>query len=218
MHKGMTLAEMAKEIHENAMAHGWWDEEREAAEVYALIHSEWSEALEEYRAGRPDRWHECTVGDGPCVAYTDNGECHAYKQVGDEKLCVYHNAKPEGVCVELIDGVIRILDYIAHRGEAEKYNAGAADWYFEMLDAEGEEWTNKVRAMSVPALVNRLHIETCGAWRSLQMNNGFETEGLLETATVAWQWIEGRGLDPEELLIEKHEYNVTRPYKHGKVC
>lgn len=216
MHKGMTLAEMARDIHENAKAHGWWDEERETAEVYALIHSEWSEALEEYRAGRPDRWYECDSNVWPDVCDEQSKkDCPYHKPEGK---CVFQGAKPEGVCVELIDGVIRILDYIAYRGEADEYSGGSADWYFEMLDAEGEEWTNKVRAMSVPVLVNRLHIETCGAWRSLQMNNGFETDGLLETATVAWQWIKGRVLDPEELLIEKHEYNVTRPYKHGKVC
>lgn len=216
MHKGMTLAEMAREIHENAKAHGWWDEEREAAEVYALIHSEWSEALEEYRADRPDRWY-CCFGDEDGICGDGSCDCQDY-QANNAEHCPDRGSKPEGVCVELIDGVIRILDYIAYRGEADEYNVGSADWYFEMLDAEGEEWTNKVRAMSVPVLVNRLHIETCGAWRSLQMNNGFETDSLLETATVAWQWIKGRGLDPEELLIEKHEYNVTRPYKHGKVC
>ena len=214
MHKGMTLAEMAKEIHENAKAHGWWDEERETAEVYALIHSEWSEALEEYRAGRPDRYLACGIDKEPC----DPVHCAKIAGIESSEPCGVVKIKLEGVCVELIDGVIRILDYIAYRGEADEYSGGSADWYFEMLDAEGEEWTNKVRAMSVPALVNRLHIETCGAWRSLQMNDGFETDGLLETATVAWQWIKGQGLDPEELLIEKHEYNVTRPYKHGKVC
>ena len=34
------INEVAKEIHEHARAHGWWDEERGFPEVLALIHSE----------------------------------------------------------------------------------------------------------------------------------------------------------------------------------
>ena len=41
------LNELAKEIHENAKAHGWWEKNRTLPEVLALCHSELSEALEE---------------------------------------------------------------------------------------------------------------------------------------------------------------------------
>ena len=46
------LYKLAEEIHANAVAHGWWDEERNLLEIVALCHSELSEAVEEYRAGR----------------------------------------------------------------------------------------------------------------------------------------------------------------------
>ena len=45
------LYKLAKEIHENAVAHGWWDEELNLLEIVALCHSELSEAVEEYRTG-----------------------------------------------------------------------------------------------------------------------------------------------------------------------
>ena len=81
------INEVARQIHENAVDHGWWDEERGFPEVLALIHSEVSEALEEYRNGRL-----------PTEVYTGN------------------NGKPEGIPIELADVIIRVHDYCGYVG------------------------------------------------------------------------------------------------------
>lgn len=82
----MNLTELAKEVHKNAVAHGWWEEERSFGDIIALCHSELSEALEAYRNGMPTNR---TIYD-----HGING-----------------NKKPDGVPAELADCIIRILDY-----------------------------------------------------------------------------------------------------------
>ena len=104
------LDEFAKEIHQNAVNHGWWESERDDEDCLALIHSEWSEALEEYRAGRPLVWHKCPYNGGMCefqeVHNTGAGiVCDA---------CTAASRKPEGIAVVMVDGCIRILDFLEH--------------------------------------------------------------------------------------------------------
>lgn len=99
------LDEIAKEIHENAIAHGWWEKERSFGDVIALCHSELSEALEEYRNDRPNEYYivDTMQEDGKIIPEirTDFGD-------GDYRK---RGLKPEGIAVELADCVIRILDY-----------------------------------------------------------------------------------------------------------
>ena len=210
----MPIKEIIKEIHANAVAHGWWDGERDYEEIYALIHSEWSEALEEYRTGNPDRWFACKKGHvvDKCTD-PDRQLCVEPSQIP----CQHLDAKPEGICVELIDGVIRIMDYLGKTGGAQEYNAEPATYYFAMEGPEGEEWTRDVESWSLPRLINELHSETFAACAlRREKESDLEAEALLQAATLVWTWVGGQGLDPAPLLAEKHAYNLTRPYKHGK--
>jgi len=108
----MTLNEIANAIHINAVKHGWWDTPREIPEIIALCHAELSEALEEYRDGKLSLYYMCGEGLGiptPCNPKNIIGCENYYKD--KEGTCPYR--KPEGLPVELVDCIIRILDYCA---------------------------------------------------------------------------------------------------------
>lgn len=206
----MLISELAKEVHENAVAHGWWDDEREAPEIIALIHSEWSEALEEARAGRPMAYiivHDGWQGD-PHEAIVERGQDGKYMYCGKE-----YSGKPEGVAVELIDGCIRILDYMG-KLEADLQEDGRAS------EVEGLYTDANVAKVpeKLPELVAALHIYTAGSMmtRSFHDLSIPDIFPLLEGMAAALSWVKKQGLDPLAILLEKHAYNKTRPYKHGK--
>ena len=106
------INDLVKRAYENSKKHGFWEEEKNFGEVIALMHSELSEAFEEYRNGK--NFNE---------TYYENEN------------------KPCGIPSELADVVIRIFDF-------------------------------------------------CG----------------------------GENIDLEKIILEKMEYNESRPFKHGKKC
>ena len=105
----MSLNSLSKEIHKNAVEHGWWDEERSFGEIIALCHSELSEALEEYRSGKEMIYfinNRCKESGGKCIADAQD-ECPD----NPTQCGAFEYGKPEGIAVEMADCIIRILDW-----------------------------------------------------------------------------------------------------------
>lgn len=204
----MLFSELAKEVHANAVAHGWWEDERQAPEIIALIHSEWSEALEEARAGRPMAYIAVETGSqrDPVTSIIPRNPDGRYIAPWG----VTYSGKPEGVAVELIDGCIRILDYFG-RLKTEVCDRDGAETSIEWMYFKTDNVPDRV-----PELVAWLHKYTSQALMENTAMIPFNALPLLEAMRLALSWVKQQGLDPLAILLEKHAYNKTRPYKHGK--
>lgn len=202
-----TMAEWAKEIHENAVAHGWWEEDRTISEICALIHSELSEALEEARAARPMMY----VMDEYNGEYIQNPKYFGAK-------------KPEGIAVELADAVIRMLDWMAYCGQeyrldiveeqGERIAAGYA-----RSETEPEELPEFVAYLHDMVSVIHMRLMDINKVRWSRRKKKRQTEAMAAAGSVVFLvngWLRMQGIQLREVMEIKHRYNKTRPYKHGK--
>lgn len=198
----MLIRELAAMIHQNAVEHGWWDEECELPELSALIHSEWSEGLEEDRNGKPLVYKLGVDDDAVAFITPDN-----------PKYTLLFT-KPEGIAVELIDGCIRILDVLGFEG-ASIINRETGE-PSNIEDLLGAAASQEELPKDVPTLVAWLHAFTSQALFDWEDGNKAPEDDLVAAMSLALTWVQMQGIDPLALLLEKHEYNKTRPYKHGK--
>jgi len=95
----MDLTQLRDELHATAVDKGWHSTDRSFGDYIALMHSELSEALEEYRKGK----------DYNDVYFTKPTVDNLLADENSEES--YRGAKPEGIPVELADVIIRILDF-----------------------------------------------------------------------------------------------------------
>lgn len=203
----MNLNEWSEKIHALAVEKGWWDDARPLGETFALIHAELSEALEAARNGEPPVWHLCHFDGKGC----EKEACSHW-----DGYCVERADKPEGVATEIIDAVIRLLDWCGKEGITLRHPHASID----LLTGGDLEANGFGEITNVGEAVNDLHI---------MLNDVFleappiVSPDALETAIASFI-AHCFGIcyrlgvtNIEALMADKHAFNRTRERKHGKL-
>lgn len=191
----MDINKFAQEVHQNAMEHGWWDRPITFGDIVSLCHSEISEALEEFRAGRPLVYFVETNGFVVTAMDERQGE------------------KPEGIAVELGDCVMRILDWMSQ----ESVDVDGAMAQARVILRGGRE----VPALRVNGgmgdLAAELHLYLSLAYRNYLNGTGLFPIAVRTAMCILriQEWAEKNGVDLDAVLEEKLTYNKTRSYRHG---
>jgi hypothetical protein len=200
------LSELAKTSHEVSRSKGWWDDgPKPDSTLITLMHSEVSEALEDFRMNHApnESWLETTAEHGG-VKYSIRDDVNG--------------VKPCGVPSELSDIIIRIGDYFGGRG----LDLEAA--YKRTLDLEPIKGFEQGLA--------RIHYALSMAWGSSQeflsegnplLDNSINVNNMLDGKTY-WLAMAVRytfdlakiyGIDLWHHIELKTEYNKTRAHRHG---
>ena len=203
------LKERAQRIHQINVEHGFWPEGRNVNEALMLVISEFCEALEDHRDGKPAEYFTINgqtvypVRDGSGADWTTNTYGMA---VGETYTGV--RAKPCGVVSELADAAIRALDLIW------KLYGNAADWPTD------EQVNHAVQVVlthqEIPDFVVSDNFAECLLEICQELD---ETDTALLGCVLACVTLTGKFYPDAnfwEILDRKVEYNASRPYKHNK--
>lgn len=180
----------AAEVHQNAIDHGWWDNPPDDETIFALMHSELSEALEEHRDKKPILYYTCPHHDTRGGCPDKNDAC----QYGANDGCT--KRKPCGVGIELADCALRILDYCGRHK-------------IDIDSLIGTGWRGG--ELPLPTLIMKWHWLLSTAWGDTAKRGHCLAEYIHHAAF----WFDCQGEDLNNLMRLKHDYNKTRPHKHG---
>ena len=189
------LNDLAKEIHQNAKDKGFWDSPRNTGELFMLIISEASEALEAHRKVRK--------ADLKQFALPNNGN------VTDEQWfkISFENCIKDTTADEIADVVIRILDYCA----SQEIEIKPALLSTTLISLDSENFganlfqiCGEIQRAGEYALTNDI-------WDSAKSKDNIHS-----ALALIIQLCEREEIDLLKHIELKMKYNATRERMHGK--
>jgi hypothetical protein len=191
---------IAKEIHANNVAKGWWDNPRSGECLTMLVISELAEATEAVRAKLPP---VCFIKMDDEVIATPDCDIASFMSVkiGGQQFM----RKPEGEAVEIVDAMIRILDMVGYDMAGSETND---------IDAIMDEAREFAKSQRLPKMENG--IEYHYLLTACLVNMGVPPIARIASfISTVEKYFDFMGWDLENIIHLKMEYNLTREHRHG---
>jgi hypothetical protein len=216
-----TIAALCQRSHEISKEKGWLDNPRPFSAIASLIHSEISEALEDFRnnKGLNEQYYECKYGgEGSTVTTVVDKESFEDLRESPELRKGLKEAKPCGIPIELADVIIRICQWIGTNGFTEefakrvKHQEMETKW-FERYLKDFEDFSAMAHARTSKAYL---------AWDDgspeLQFDDDRDSlviNPLADLTDLVFAFCRYNKIDLWAAIDEKEAFNRTRPHKHG---
>lgn len=185
------LNALAKQIHENAKAKGFWDNTRNVGEVFMLIVSELSEALEAHRKGKI-----CKVVDFEKWMYRYGAESVFQNNFEVDIKDTFQD--------ELADVVIRTLDFCYYNQTDIEKSSSIVEGV-DIMKVVGDNVGQVL--MNINSLIVSAYVATSKR----------EVDAFLYSATkLCFSLAESQGFDLMQHIELKMQYNATREHLYGK--
>ena len=193
---------LCEESHAHAKAKGFLDGNRTFFGELALMHSELSEALEEYRnhKGLTEiyfKHKDVDVYTSP--SGVDGGTVEEWLAA---PVTLQAKLKPEGIPIELADTIIRIAQFC---GTQDIHLAGAIQDMRAQPDAP----------VAFEEFISEAHYRISTVheyWREKRVYNEY---GFARGVLLITSFCRLNGIDIEQAIKIKAAFNKTRPVKHG---
>jgi len=212
-----TIAALCQRSHDISKEKGWLDNPRPFSAIASLIHSEISEALEEFRnnKGLNEVYYEVKLRNGSGPSPFSKRALALHIEGNSDNCDSVKEAKPAGIPVELADVIIRVCQWIGTNGFTALFARLLVEQetetkWFERYLKEFEGFSAMAHART-----SKAYLAWDGCFPEPEHSDSLAIKPLVDLTHLVFAFCRVHEIDLWAAIDEKEAFNRTRPTRHG---